>query len=311
VISDSEPFGPCTPVRIRAADGARLVACAHGGQVVGWIPAGEQRDRLWLSPLARCGPGEAIRGGIPVIFPQFAGRGPLPKHGLARDRTWELDTGTDGAPVARTAGRLQDDDATRAVWPHRFTLSLVAEAVGRTLTLTLEIRNDDPPGTPPFTLTAALHSYLAVDAQQASVHGLDGMTAEDNAAAGAAVRLPDTPLPALGPRDLAVAGIRPVRIVDGAGGELLVVGLPGDDGYRPPGNGGAADDQPPDGDQAHHGFDSIVVWNPGDAHGLADVPPDGARRFVCVEPARLVPVSLEPQGLWRARARLEALVPSP
>ena len=293
VIWDSEPFGPCTPVRVRAADGARLVACPHGGQVVGWIPAGEDRDRLWLSPLARCGPGDAIRGGVPMVFPQFAGRGPLPKHGLARDRAWELDTGTDGAPVARIVGHLRDDDATRAIWPHRFTLSLVAEATGRTLTLTLEARNDDPPGTPPLTLTAALHSYLAVDAAQASVHGLGGATAEDNAAGGASVRVPDGALPALGPRDLAVAGPRPVRIVDGAGGELLVDAT-GDDGGEP----------------GHHGFDSIVVWNPGDAHGLSDVPPDGARRFVCVEPARLVPVILEPQGLWRARARLEALVPS-
>src|SRR5512144_1310114 len=212
---------PCAPVRIHAGDDARLVACAHGGQVLGWVPAGlERRDRLWLSPLARCGPGVAVRGGVPVIFPQFADRGPLPKHGLARDRAWEIDTGSVGAPVARIAARLRDDAATRAIWPHRFTLTLVAEAAGRDLTLTLTVRNDAPLGGDPFTLTAALHAYFAVHADAAYLTGLAGLPAEDNAT-GSVVRIPEGPLPAAGPMDLAVRGTRgPVMLDDGLGGRL-------------------------------------------------------------------------------------------
>ncbi|HEX2806430.1 MAG TPA: hypothetical protein VHN80_09715 [Kineosporiaceae bacterium] len=293
MISESDQVTPCTPARTHAADGARLVGCAHGGQVLGWTPAGDDRDRLWLSPLARCGPGEAIRGGVPVIFPQFAGRGPLPKHGLARDRAWELVTGSDGAPLARIAARLTDDEQTRAIWPHAFTLTLIAEAAGEALTITLEVRNDAPSGGTPFSLTAALHSYLAADAASARIDGLAGLSAQDNAASGAIVRLPAEPLPALGPRDLAVTDTTgPVTLTDSDASTVRVhcpppdLALPGD------------------------GFDALVVWNPGDDHGLADVPPDGARHFVCVEPARLTPVTVEPQGVWRAVARLEALVPS-
>jgi glucose-6-phosphate 1-epimerase len=280
VISPDGPPSPCTPVRTHAADGARLVACAHGGQVLGWAPAGDDRDLLWLSPLARCGDGEAIRGGVPVIFPQFASRGPLPKHGFARDRAWELDTGSDGAPVARVACRLRDDDRTRAVWTHRFTLTLVAEAAGPRLSMTLRVRND---GTEPFTFTAALHTYLAVDGPGALLHGLAGRQAEDNAAGGAARTLPAEPLPALGPLDVAVPGARgPVRL-EGKAGDVEV--RCGDEG----------------------GFDSLVVWNPGEAHGLSDVPPDGAPQFLCVEPARLRPVTVEPSGAWRGTARFTAL----
>jgi glucose-6-phosphate 1-epimerase len=280
------PPTPCTPVRIRAGDGARLVACAHGGQVLGWSPACDDRERLWLSPLARCGDGESIRGGVPVMFPQFARRGSLPPHGLARDRTWELDTGSDGAPAARLACRLRDDARTRAVWPHPFTLTLVAEAAGPRLTLTLGVRNEAPVGGEPFTLTAALHAYLAADVPASHLHGLDGAPAEDNAAGSGTIRLPDGPLPAAGPIDVTVRGARgPVRLVtDGV--DDLEVRCPGKDG-----------------------FDSLVVWNPGERHGLADVPPGGTDQFVCVQPARLSPVTIEPQGVWHAVARLTALVP--
>jgi glucose-6-phosphate 1-epimerase len=293
MISDSDRLTPCTPLRTHAADGALLVGCAHGGHLLGWIPAGDDRDRLWLSPLARCGPGEAIRGGVPVIFPQFAGRGPLPKHGLARDRAWELVTGSDGAPLARIAARLTDDEQTRAIWPHAFTLTLIAEAAGPVLTMILEVRNDAPPGGAPFSLTAALHSYLSADAAAARIDGLGGLVAADNAASGATVLLPAGPLPALGPRDLAVTDTTGPVTLTNSDFSAVRVQCPLPESALP-----------------HDGFDSMVVWNPGDDHGLADVPPDGARHFVCVEPARLTPVTIEPQGVWRAVARLEALVPS-
>ena len=72
-------------LRLTAADGAQATVLRHGAQIVSWIPAGDQ-ERLYLSPIAAAGPGQAVRGGIPVVFPQFASQGPLPKHGYAPDR---------------------------------------------------------------------------------------------------------------------------------------------------------------------------------------------------------------------------------
>ncbi len=289
----------CAPVTAVGWDGARISACAHGGHLLSWQPAVSGQgvapgsagpELLWLSPLARCGPGEAIRGGVPVIFPQFAARGPLPKHGLARDRAWVLTAGQDGdlprgseasEPAERTEGppvrptavleaRLTDDTATRAIWPHAFELSLRMTASGSHLALRLQVMNI---GQEAFTFTAALHAYLAADSA-AALLGLEDATAEDNAAGLAEVTLPADPLPATAGRDLAVRNLP---------GEVHLAGASGTTTLR------------------RSGFADLVVWNPGPAHGLTDLPP-GPAGFVCLEPAQLTPVTLVPTQTWTASA---------
>ena len=266
----------CTPQTVRGDDGAALTACPHGGHVLGWVPAGGD-ERLWLSPTTRCGPGSAIRGGIPVIFPQFAARGPLPKHGVARDRAWTVAPApSDGRGVARWSAVLVDDAATREVWPQRFRLALTASAAGDRLDVRLDVEHTGREGDPPWTFTAALHSYLAVSAG-ARLHGLEGRDAEDNAAGGRALLLPADPLEALAPRDVAVPGVRDVRLEDPQLGDLRL---------------------------AAEGFGDRVVWNPGPGHGLADVPEGGEAGFVCVEAAALAPVTLRPGEVWTGRETL-------
>ena len=267
---------PCAPVTVTAADGARLTAAAHGGHVLGWAPA-EGAERLWLSPAAVCGPGRTFRGGVPVIFPQFAGRGPLPKHGVARDRAWQLIAGPDGEDAAAVTATLTADDATLAVWPHRFTLRVTASARGGALTVELAVRNDDDA---PWSFAAALHGYLAVgDPGAARLHGLEGLPAEDNAADGAPLTMPGEPLSTTETRDVAVRGVAgPVRLADPGLGDLTLT----------------AENLP-----------DRVVWNPGPGHGLADVPEGAERGFVCVEPAALDPVTLQPGERWAGTQRLE------
>ena len=267
---------PCTRQDVTGADGARLVGCAHGGQLLSWTPAGSQDDRLWTSDLAHCGPGLAIRGGIPVIFPQFADRGPLPKHGLARDRPWRLQA--DGAPgPARFAARLADDEQTRLVWPYAFELDLTATAAGAELTVVLGVSN---PGPGPIRFTAALHSYLRVGDSGSTVTGLAGRSAEDNAAGGAALVVPAGPLAAREQRDLAVREVTgTVRLDDPRLGPVEL---------------------------AAHGFADRVIWNPGSGHGLADVRPGAESGFVCLEPAALQPVALAPGERWQSSMTLRS-----
>ena len=67
--------------------GARAVVALHGAQLLSWTPA-RGREWIFLSERAELTPGKAIRGGVPICFPQFAALGPLQKHGLVRTRSW-------------------------------------------------------------------------------------------------------------------------------------------------------------------------------------------------------------------------------
>ena len=143
----------------RATDGAALSACAHGAQLLSWqTPDG--RERLFLSPLSQPAPGVAIRGGVPVCFPQFSGFGPLPKHGFVRDRVWQCTAaGTAADGRARLTYALEADAATRALWPQAFRCELELLAAGDTLAATLAVHNT---GDEPLSFTGALHTYFAV-----------------------------------------------------------------------------------------------------------------------------------------------------
>ncbi len=269
------PTAACEPVTATSKNGDQLRADRHGGHLLSWQV--NDVEQLWLSPQFECGPGKAIRGGVPVIFPQFAGRGPLPKHGLARDRAWtSLEIEPDAAALT---AELSSDEATLAIWPHPFTLTLTAHANRGELHLALAVRNDAPRGAgAPLAFTAALHTYLTA-APGSLLRGLDGARGEDNAAGGAATELaadtPDGDLDALAVRDVAV------RDLDGA------VDLVRPDGSRL--------------SVVRDGFPDLVLWHPGADHGLSDVPA-GRPHFVCLEPAALNPIELAPGATWHGTA---------
>jgi glucose-6-phosphate 1-epimerase len=266
--------GPCTAKTLTGPDGAQLTVCEYGGHVLGWTPAGGV-PRLWLSPAAACGNGKAIRGGIPVIWPQFSGRGSLPKHGFARDRDWSGSSSfSDGESVTWEAV-LSDSEETRALYPHRFEIRLTARAQGNRLDTTLTVTNR---GGAPLSFTGALHTYLAVGGSGAVVSGFDGFTAQDNGT-GATVPLTGE-LSALDERDVAIAGATgPVVLRDPELGDLTIT----------------AD-----------GFPDRVVWNPGPRHNLGDVPQGAERYFVCVEPAALESIVVNSTNVWNGRQTLVA-----
>src|SRR5688500_11788592 len=104
---------PYTPIDIAAPDGGRARVLPHGAHVLSWVPAGGG-ERLFVSERSRPAPSVAVRGGVPVVFPQFASEGPLPKHGFARTATWDVVR----AEADAVTLRLADSPETRALWPH-------------------------------------------------------------------------------------------------------------------------------------------------------------------------------------------------
>lgn len=277
-----EAFQGQPAVTLCTDGGDRATVLLHGAHVVSWIPAGG-RERLYLSERSAFGDGTAVRGGVPVIFPQFNLRGPdfsLPKHGFARTRRWSLDPdGYDGGAgdpaVARF--RLEDDPATRAMWPHAFALTLTVRLGAQTLDLALAVRNRS---TEPLDFTAALHTYLQVaDIAQTSVGGLQGVRYLDTV----------THLSGVG----AVADLTFRSETD-----RIFYEVPGPVSLAAPDVRLAV---------SMEGFRDMVVWNPWAERcaTLPDMPPDGYRRMVCLEAAVIdKPVRLEVDGSWLGHQRL-------
>lgn len=253
--------GNLSRVRVAGAH-ADAEVYLQGAHVTRWEPHGTA-PVLFLSSRAIYAPGKAIRGGVPVIFPWFGPRATdpsAPVHGFARSRPWQLVSsaaGPDGV-VALELG-LNDDEASRAVWPFAFAVRYRVR-VGAALELALEVVNRSPE---PFTFEAALHTYLAVgDIHAVAITGLEQTAYIDKVDGMARRRQGAEPLRLTGETDRVFLGTAARCVVDDrALDRRLVV------------------------DKA--GSASTVVWNPWSsrAAGLADLEPDDWRRMVCVETA--------------------------
>ena len=150
--------------------------------------------------------------------PQFAGLGPLPKHGLARTATWQhVDSQITAGGTAVARLRLTEDDASRAVWDYAFQLDLTVTIGGPRLELALQVTNTD---TEAYRFMAALHTYLAVQAiEDVAVEGLAGLSYREQGVDGVQ---PDGPLriagevPHLLERARPAAPARPAAAVEAA-----------------------------------------------------------------------------------------------
>ena len=262
---------------LAAGDGARAEIYQHGAHLTSWISAGGA-ERLYLSRKAQFKPGAAIRGGVPVIFPQFAAEGPLPKHGFARALPWRLVAAQPGQGSASALFALEDTDATRAIWPHAFKAELRVSVGGAALETTLSVENT---GESEISFTAALHTYIRVPGiGGVRLHGLQGLHYRDTAQGGTgAVESADS-LRIEGEIDrIYFKAPQRLELLD-ALGRLRIESA---------------------------GFVDAVVWNPGAerAAALSDLDAEGYRNFLCVEAAAVgVPLRLAPGARWSGMQRL-------
>jgi glucose-6-phosphate 1-epimerase len=266
-------------LRLLAPDGATAVVLLHGAQVVSWQPAGGG-ERLFLSERCRFGAGAAVRGGMPVIFPQFGTRGALPRHGFVRTVPWTTSRAETGADDALAVLQLTDDESTRAVWPHAFALELTVCVRAGRLDVELAATNT---GEAAFEFTAALHTYLAVaDVEAARLTGLEGCRYDDCVDAAEGVEQGGA-LRVGGEIDRIYRDVRAPLRLDGPGASLRIEAA---------------------------NFPDVVVWNPGrdKAAALADLAPEEFRRFLCVEAACVGrPLRLDSGAHWWGRQTLLAV----
>jgi len=154
-------FGQLPAVRITAPDGATAVVTLYGAHLVSWVGL-DGGERMFMSKRSALDASRAIRGGVPVIFPQFAEQGNAMRHGFARVSTWRVVGDGSDAGAAWAEFALNETDlapAHAAAWPHHFALRLRVTVHANALEMTFSVRNT---GAAPFPFAAALHTYHSV-----------------------------------------------------------------------------------------------------------------------------------------------------
>lgn len=220
----------------------------------------EKGSVLFLSNASEFREGKAIRGGVPICWPWFGAHesdSSLPNHGFARTSLWEhQSTQRLSDRETKVTLTLHASSQTLALWPYAFSLTLDIY-VGKDLRLELTSQNLD---TKPFTLTSALHTYLAIDnIDETQVEGLEEKHYFD--------KTQNTSLIQEGHIDFSN---EVDRIYQNVTNDVLVKDA-----------------------KVHHtiqteGTNTIVVWNPGEV--LASSMPDLSdhRQMLCVESANVL-----------------------
>jgi glucose-6-phosphate 1-epimerase len=256
--------------QVTAPDGATAIVQRLGAQVTSWIPAGGG-EQLFLASQARLGE-KAVKGGVPVLFPQFADLGPLPMHGFARDLPWTPAGETTEGGMRRASYVLNQPEGWGTRWPHPFRLELTVAIGGRQLAVSLTVHNT---GGRTWYFTGGLHTYLGVaDIAAARLDGLQGRIYRDKTRGNAESSEAAQALEVTQETD---------RVYLGAAGPLVL---------REPGREVVI---------TTAGFPDAVVWNPwaGSAQRFPDFDADDYRRMLCVEAVVIgSPPILEPGQHW-------------
>lgn len=267
---------------LTTTNGASTELYRHGAHVTSWRTAAG-REWIFTSEQAQFAEGKAIRGGVPIIFPQFNAFGSGPRHGFARSLPWQLAHPAGPASERnRCVLSLSNSAQTKASWDYAFKTEFAVEVGDCQLHMNLQVKNMD---TKTLQFTAALHTYFAVtDIKNTRLQGLSGLSYWDNDGSDFQQRQAaiDDELTLDGAIDRVYFNCQsPITLRDGD--EHLNI--------------------------ASKGFSEVVVWNPGreDARNMEDMADHEYQNMLCVEAAVIdQPIVLAPGESWSGSQVLTA-----
>jgi len=240
----------------------------QGAHLTQWQPAGSD-PVLFLSERTAIQPGKAIRGGVPVIFPWFGARSATPNstrtdgpsHGFARTAIWQLASATTSGDNLHLTLTLEPNQLSRSFGYDDF-LATYKVTLGLELLLEFSVQNQSQK---PIYFEEALHTYFAVgDATKITIDGLGDTEYLDKTDGFKRKRQTETLLSLSGETDRPyVNSTAPIVIEDPAIRRRISI--------------------------AKQNSKTTVIWNPWAelTAKLADMPPDGWMRMVCVETANV------------------------
>lgn len=272
----TDPTNGMEKLVLRSEQGATSEIYLHGAHVVSWKdPSG--KDIMFTSKQAIFKPPKAIRGGVPVCFPQFGQLGPLGQHGFARNSKFEVaEDSSNSATLVLKATGSEDPK-----YPHPFELTVKITLADDTFTQELAVKNT---GDSEMSFTAALHTYYKISSiENVKVEGLSGVTYTDSLAGGQKVQQEG---PVVFDKEVdriyLAAPDSAMKIVDSGSGAVVEV--------------------------HKTNFPDAVVWNPwvDKASSMADFGDEEYKEMLCIEPAVAGsgPVKLAPGASWAGTQKL-------
>ena len=281
------------PCHILSCDGGSAAVTQQGAQVISWRDA-QDREWFYLSPQtggAQRGDAlgmaqQAIRGGMPISFPQFSVRGPLLKHGFIRLQRWSCVPRVQAGELTTEQSSLKlqvtNDAQSKTLWAEAFHAELAVLLEHNRLSVTLSITNQSEQT---WEFTVALHSYLRVnDILKTELVGLQNTHYQD-------------------------ATANSIEVVEQ--GERVAIAGEIDRVYMsPPASLHLLEDNIPTLRIEQSGFSDTVVWNPGAelVRTLTDFPDADWTKMLCVEAAcASTPVLLQPGQIWQGTQQFSAL----
>lgn len=230
-----------------------------------------------MSSLAVSAEGKtALRGGVPVIFPQF-GPGPIKQHGFARLVSWEVEappmTDAESGDVT-VSFILLPSEFSKNMWDHDFKLTYTVTLKDTSLALQIQVENTS---SEEWDFTTLLHTYFMVDdITKTTVKGLQGKQYVDKLDDGA-LKTEEAELKTVdSANDRIYQKIDKELIIADGGNAVLVL--------------------------KSSNFNDAVVWNPWveGAKKTSDFDDEGYLKMLCVEAGQVsTPVALKPGEIWK------------
>nr|AFK40771.1 unknown [Lotus japonicus] len=278
-------------IRDATATGCSAEVYLYGAHVTSWKNDHGEEELLFVSSKSIFDPPKAIRGGIPICFPQFSNHGTLPSHGFARNRFWTIDN--DPPPFPTNASEtafvdliLKPSEDDMKIWPHSFEFRRrVALGPGGDLILKSRIRNTNNEGEP-FSFTFANHTYFSVsDISGVRVEGLKTLDYLDNLQKMKRFTEHGDAITFASEVDrIYLSTPAKISILDHEKKRSFVL--------------------------RKDGLPDAVVWNPWDkkAKSMADFGDDEYKHMVCVEAAAIEkPITLKPGEEWNGTLELSTV----
>jgi len=269
-------FGTLDTIEINSPKCSASV-CLYGAHVIRFKPAKDGIERLWTSANSYQDGSRAIRGGIPICWPWFAGKLPasvaeygqrhqqaLPSHGYARTQLWHLDSLTENETAVSIV--LSPTQLGLYGYSTLVTARLII-TLSDSCKINLVTENNNQHS---IDIGGALHTYFAIsDIANVNVTGLENpyvdKTRDD--------QVMSSPLPYAITEELdrvhlkeSVSQVHRVTVVDN-GLEYKI---------------------------ENQGNNATVVWNPwiDKAKSLIDMHDHEYKKMLCIESAIVEPIEL-------------------